>query len=659
MRNAVHVASYRIAVVLLSLAASGLQAEDWPTHAHDARRTGSTSETAEPNTLHATWTWRSPHPPRPAWAGPAKYDAYRGPTPLPSMRNYDQAFHVAVAGGSVFLGSSADDSVHCLDAATGNQRWAYCTEGPVRIAPTIHDGNVYFSSDDGHAYCATADAGKLIWKFRPVEPQRLILNNGRLIPTQPCRTGVLIDSGVAYFGTGLLPWEESYLCAVDAQTGKPEGIGRFVKKFTGMTFEAPPACSSQLLIFPRGRVAPALFSRLDGNSAGTLKKSGGGSVVVVGAGSTVLHGPGAETRKGAVFATGARTGERVASHPNGRAAAVAGTTSHVLTDRQLVVFDLAGKKPLWQVPSADGSCVIVAKDAVFVGGVDQVHAYDAKSGKLIRQFRAEGTVHGLAFSDGRLFASTDAGTIHCFSSQSGKATIVAKTETSVGEQQAVERLIKRPAVVKDDALMNRWVFQQTEINAQKLQDLAGKMEVSLSDAPRWENHGDGQSLAFDGRAASAVVRSDLNQAVLPKETFTAEAWVRVDRALKWGGIIGALQDNGNYERGWLLGYRDSKFCFAVASKDGPGRLTYLTAPQGFSLGKWSHVAGVYDGREMKLYVNGKLAISSAEQQGAVDYPPRGAYVIGAYRDDNEHYRMTGALREVRVYRRALLASELS
>ena len=41
-------------------------------------------------------------------------------------------------------------------------------------------------------------------------------------------------------------------------------------------------------------------------------------------------------------------------------------------------------------------------------------------------------------------------------------------------------------------------------------------------------------------------------------------------------FAGAIQDNGDYERGWLLGYVNRKFSFALASK-GHQRLTYLQA----------------------------------------------------------------------------------
>ena len=109
--------------------------------------------------------------------------------------------------------------------------------------------------------------------------------------------------------------------------------------------------------------------------------------------------------------------------------------------------------------------------------------------------------------------------------------------------------------------------------------------------------------------------------------------------------------------GWLLGSRKARFCFAVATAKA-GRLTYLTAPQPLQRGYWYHVAGTYDGRQQKLYVDGRLVARSDAQQGPILYAPRGFYTVGAYRDDNEIHSMAGRIERVSVYDRALTAAEV-
>ena len=79
---------------------------------------------------------------------------------------------------------------------------------------------------------------------------------------------------------------------------------------------------------------------------------------------------------------------------------------------------------------------------------------------------------------------------------------------------------------------------------------------------------------------------------LPGQEITLAAWVAIDKPLAWGGIVGAMQDNGDYEKGWLLGYRNSQFCFALHSA-GSSELTYLTSPREFQPGCWYYVVGTY------------------------------------------------------------------
>ncbi|MEE2713923.1 MAG: LamG-like jellyroll fold domain-containing protein, partial [Planctomycetota bacterium] len=102
---------------------------------------------------------------------------------------------------------------------------------------------------------------------------------------------------------------------------------------------------------------------------------------------------------------------------------------------------------------------------------------------------------------------------------------------------------------------------------------------------------DRAALVLDGKSRFRVT-DDHATVKLPKRSFTVTAWVRVDRPQPWGGIVSCLQDNGAKEAGWLLGVRDTRFCFAVASvgaDDGDGLLTYLTAARTFTPGGWHHV----------------------------------------------------------------------
>ena len=209
----------RISTVILIIACGAFAAgADWPAFRHDNHRTNATSEKIDASSLTKVWTHMPAHEPRPAWPGPARWDAYVKRPVISSMRNYDVVYHTVAVGDALYYSSSADDAVHCLDAKTGAERWRFTTGGPVRIPPTHSGGRLFFGSDDGFAYCITADKGELMWKFSPTPGRRLVLNDGRLISRWPVRTGVMVRDGIAYFGASLLPWKESYLCALDAAT---------------------------------------------------------------------------------------------------------------------------------------------------------------------------------------------------------------------------------------------------------------------------------------------------------------------------------------------------------------------------------------------------------------------------------------------------------
>ncbi|MEZ6132230.1 MAG: PQQ-binding-like beta-propeller repeat protein [Planctomycetaceae bacterium] len=170
-----------------------------------------------------------------------------------------------------------------------------------------------------------------------------------------------------------------------------------------------------------------------------------------------------------------------------------------------------------------------------------------------------------------------------------------------------------------------------------------------------------QALMFDGNDAArhrVEFTDNLSSVRLPETSLTVEAWVMVEKPLKWGGICGVLQDNGEYERGWLLGFRETQFCFAVASA-GKQRLTYLTDTAHFEFGFWYHVVGTYDGQLMTLYVDGRQRATSKEQQGAIAYPPKAIGTIGCYLDDDECHVLTGQIEQVSIHETCLSADAVA
>ncbi|MHC4983155.1 MAG: outer membrane protein assembly factor BamB family protein [Planctomycetota bacterium] len=438
------------AFVVFAFVYSGAAAEDWPTCRHDNQRTGFTAERIDAAKLRQRWLWRSPQPPQPAWYGPAKADAYHGFGGFRSMREYDRAFGVILAANRIYFGSNTDDSVRCVDAPSGKVLWTFTAGGPVRIAPTWAGGKLYFGSDDGCAYCLDASSGKLIWKRRASSKDDRVLCNGRLISLWPVRTGVLVEGGTAYFAAGLLPWRESYVCAVDADSGEVKGEGRFIKAHpawpragaaakhkalggkAGFTPEGAMVAGEQVLLIPQGRVGPRWFKRADGSAAGGPASSGGCFAMLTRQGHWV-SAPG--NRKNTLFELNAG-GKPVGKYGRGIAAAAGGGYFCVLTPNRLTVYQResgaggaekspAGPgQPKWskEVPQAYG--LVMSAETIFVGCQDRVYAYRISDGGFLWPGQVEGKAYELVVDEGRLFVSTDSGAVYCFTADAKSPLLV-------------------------------------------------------------------------------------------------------------------------------------------------------------------------------------------------------------------------------------------
>jgi len=150
---------------------------------------------------------------------------------------------------------------------------------------------------------------------------------------------------------------------------------------------------------------------------------------------------------------------------------------------------------------------------------------------------------------------------------------------------------------------------------------------------------------------------------LPTKEFTVSAWVSIEEPQVWGGIIGCVQDDADVEYGWVLGYNETQFTFGlstVGADDGDGRMTYLdSANQKYEFGTWHHVVATYDGKLLRLYVDGILSNETSEQSGNILYSDSSPFVLGAYVDGNENNPLDGRLLMVALHRKAVTQIEVA
>ncbi|MFT5465991.1 MAG: outer membrane protein assembly factor BamB [Verrucomicrobiales bacterium] len=147
-----------------------------------------------------------------------------------------------------------------------------------------------------------------------------------------------------------------------------------------------------------------------------------------------------------------------------------------------------------------------------------------------------------------------------------------------------------------------------------------------------------------------IVSSDL-----PTKVLSVEARVRIRKGQQWGSLIGFMQDNGDYERGWSLGYNDKSFLFWLSTG---GKMISVASTEPFKLNEWATVVATFDGKKIRLFVDGKPA-GERDAVGEIAYPDEARLTIGGYRDSNEFYAMQGEIAEAKIYDHVLTEAEVA
>jgi outer membrane protein assembly factor BamB len=442
-------------------------AADWPTYRRDNGRQGATAESIAPP-FALRWAFTSNDRPVSAWAGHENERVIEGKL-LGQRDQYDDAFHPAIVGDRVYFGSMVDHQLRCVDLKTGKQLWTFFTGGPVRLAPTVDGGKVYFGSDDGRVYCLDAAEGRQLWNVQAGPAEEWLLARGEMVNRWPVRTGVLVDDGVAYFGAGIFPHEDVFVYAVDADTGailwKQDNLSTQDAGRDDLSPQGYLLASDDQLFVPSGRSLPAALDRKTGallhKRSFSWRTTAGGII----GGTRALLADGQLYTSGPhhFLAIDQQDGDEGFGWFAGRQMIVRGDEAYVLTGTALARLDreayavnsrqrhmlemqiydlsrkLSGSKPeeaaelrkqidaaktelenianvgiRWQQPMTVDSAVLAAGDLVFVGGPNQVVAYSTADGSKVWEAIVTGDAKGLVVANGHLLVSTDTGNVYGF-----------------------------------------------------------------------------------------------------------------------------------------------------------------------------------------------------------------------------------------------------
>ena len=147
---------------------------------------------------------------------------------------------------------------------------------------------------------------------------------------------------------------------------------------------------------------------------------------------------------------------------------------------------------------------------------------------------------------------------------------------------------------------------------------------------------------------NAYIRVPLNPSLSGLSRLTVEAWVRLNPLVAYNGYRRFVNINGA-----VLSYDEAapNLHFALL---GPGSAsaTAEAAPYRLVRGSWYHLVGTYDGSYLRLYCNGVLLAERFFQ----NWTP--AFWTASI-SDASYSVMDGSVDEVRVYNRALTATEIT
>lgn len=429
----------------------------WPTWRGDAERTGYTPEIL-PTKLSLSWVLKNMHPPARAWPGEERL-------------SFDIAFCIIANKDLVFFGSSADGKLYAIEAETGLQRWDFYTEAPIRFAPVLVGDKVLVASDDGYLYCLSTNDGKLLWKIRGGPNDQKILGNGQMISRWPARGGPVVYENTVYFAAGIWPAEGVYIHAINLEDGKiiwtNDSTGSMERSHphdgrviaSGIGAQGYMLATDNLLLIPTGRGLPVVLNRADGKFKHfrVLQKIGGATTILAKPyffnGDSLFNlNDGLELNKDPLIQT-----QALAISPTMIAGSMHGKKELLIIDRinPLLKKEVEGKiqinlNIISKIPSFIPTVMAISGNSLIVGGIGQLVTIDLKTLSSQSIGTIEGVPSDLAIANGRLFVSTNKGTIYCFDGNNNKspkinesvAKLNSATEASIYTKAADEIINK-------------------------------------------------------------------------------------------------------------------------------------------------------------------------------------------------------------------------
>lgn len=167
------------------------------------------------------------------------------------------------------------------------------------------------------------------------------------------------------------------------------------------------------------------------------------------------------------------------------------------------------------------------------------------------------------------------------------------------------------AEIDPGTIVGLWLFD--EGNGDVVEDTSGNGNDGEVIGPAWAAGKFGGALDFDGTDIYAEVPDDPSLSPMDEITIAVLVYLRAVNATNvYNGILDKTA--GATDRSYNIGLRNSVWEFGLAND--ANTKAALNAGDA-KTEEWVHLAGVYDGSEMKLYENGVL-MGSIAQNGSVN-----------------------------------------
>ena len=226
-----------------------------------------------------------------------------------------------------------------------------------------------------------------------------------------------------------------------------------------------------------------------------------------------------------------------------------------------------------------------------------------------------------------------------FMSFTETALSLAETVLSAFESSKTYRVIADPVSI--------WPFDEGQGTTGE--DLHGSNDLTLFGAPTWAQGRRSYALQLNGSTQYAKKTTASN---LPATAITIAGWVYFDKNQNYSTLMSHETGDIGGDGGWWLDVdANGQLRFTVRT----GGVLYTATKAGLALATWYHVAGVYDGSRVKVYIDGIIGTDAELVGAALD--AAGDLYIGA--DDALANYLDGLLDELYLFPTALSATSIS